>query len=368
MKLLMISGDRRVAAGEACAFLDTLTELHTHFERIDILCPRVQAPNHVRSLLGNVYVHASTKGLLLQPSFILKKGRELFNEHQHDVMTVHDYPPFYNGLGARRLIKKTGMPAVLEIHHIVGWPRAASLSEWIGRWMSRLFLPAHCRKFSAVRVVSRATKDVLLSWGVPPACLHIVPSMYLDHTEIEQVLHTPKRFDFAFCARLVPNKGLIAVIEAMALLPAATLVIVGDGPMRKQAEERVRALHLEDRVMFTGWLPTHVDVLHAVASARIFIMNSTSEGGPRSAVEAMALGLPILTTSVGLMPELVTDGVQGFFVDGSAKAIKTKAEVLLQDAARVASMGREAAKVMHRFEKSAAVTMYAEFLQSFARL
>lgn len=367
MKLLMISGDRRVAAGESCAFLETLTELHTHFDRIDIICPRVHGANHVRSLLGNVYVHASTKSLLFQPSFILRKGRELFAAHQHDVMTVHDYPPFYNGLGARRLMKKTGIPAVLEIHHIVGWPRAASFSEWIGRAMSRWFLPSHCTAFRAVRVVSTVTKDVLVTWGVAPACLRIVPSMYLDHAEIEQVLHTPKRYDLAFCARLVPNKGLIAVIDAVASMPTATLVIVGDGPMRKQAEERVRALRLEERVTFTGWLPTHVDALKAVASARIFVMNSTSEGGPRSAVEAMALGLPILTTSVGLMPELVQDGVQGFFVDGSAKDLAMKTEVLLQDAALVASMGRTAMQVMDRFEKKSAVKMYADFLQSFAR-
>lgn len=363
-KLLMISGDRRTAAGVEGAFYETLKELHRHFERIDVLCPRITGDQHVRSLFGNVYFHPASRGLFWQPFFIARMGKKFVKAHGHDVVTIHDYPPFYNGFGARRLLKKTGIPAALELHHLVGWPRAASFSEWIGRVMSRFILPSHCKAFSAVRVVNHITKDILSRWGVDTRNVQIVPSMYLDLDAISHAASTPKTYDLAFAARLVANKGLTAVLDALALLPNVTLLIVGDGPEREAATERIRALGLEDRVTCTGWLPTHADVLRAIASARVFVMNSSSEGGPRSAIEAMALGLPLLTTKVGLMPEVVQDGVHGFFVDGTAQNLAVKAEVLLQDQARINSMSAACKAATGVFEKAAAIRVYADFLKS----
>lgn len=362
MKLLMISGDRNVVAGTACAFSDTLAELHTHFERIDILCPRVEAMPQVRVLHGNVYLHPASGSLLSQPSYILQKGRELWKAHRHDVMTVHDYPPFYNGIGARWLRKATGIPAILEIHHIVGWPKAASVSEYIGRVLSRMFLPSHCQKFEAVRIVNATVKNVLASWGVPEKILRIVPSFYLDHELLQSSKHQPKTHDLVFCSRLVSNKGLLSVLGALEHLPDATLLVIGDGPLRAQAEKRAKAFGA--RVTFTGWLPTHADVLRALSSGKIFVMNSASEGGPRVALEAMALGLPILATRVGVLPDIVQDGVNGMFTDATPKDIAGKARILLGDPARCTAMGREAEKVTRQFEKKAAICAYADFLKS----
>lgn len=362
MKLLMISGDRNVVAGRACAFSETLAELPAHFERIDILCPRVKATPQVRVLHGNVYLHPASGSLLSQPSYILQKGRELWKAHRHDVMTVHDYPPFYNGIGARWLRKATGIPAVLEIHHIVGWPKAASVSEYIGRVMSRMFLPSHCQQFDGVRVVNGTVKQVLASWGVPEKMLRIVPSFYLDHELLQASKHQPKTHDLVFCSRLVSNKRLLPVLDALEHLPDATLLVIGDGPLRAQAEKRAKAFGA--RVKFTGWLPSHADVPRALASGKIFVMNSASEGGPRVALEAMALGLPVLATRVGVLPDIVQDGVNGMFTNGTPQDIAAKAGMLLADPARSAAMGREAEKVTERFEKKTAIRAYADFLKS----
>ncbi|MBP7114435.1 MAG: glycosyltransferase family 4 protein [Candidatus Peribacteraceae bacterium] len=365
MKLLMISGDRSVAAGKSGAFSETLKELHQHFERIDILCPRIQAEQQVRVVHGNVYLHPATGGLVSQPSYILQKGRELYNVHHHDVMTVHEYPPFYNGIGARWLKKATGIPAVLEIHHIIGWPKASSVTEFIGRVLSTKFLPSHAQAFNAVRTVNSTVKSLLSGFGVPENKIVIVPSFYLDHELISASKNQPKTFDLVFCARLVDNKGLMPVIDAMALLPSSRLLIIGDGPLRKKAE--ARAQQFGSRVTFTGWLPTQADVLKSVASGKIFVMNSFSEGGPRSALEAMALGLPILATHVGVMPDVLVDGVNGMYIDGTAKDLAAKVTALQANPERIAAMGVEAEKVAQRFEKHAAVRAYADFLKSFAR-
>ena len=57
MNLLMITGDRSLAAGRQGAFYNTLEELHKHFERIDVICPRVPTERFSMSVFGNVHVH-----------------------------------------------------------------------------------------------------------------------------------------------------------------------------------------------------------------------------------------------------------------------------------------------------------------------
>lgn len=368
MKLLMISGDRTVAAGKSGAFSETLKELHTHFERIDILCPRVFTDQQVRVIHGNVYLHPANGGLLSQPSFILRKGKELYNTHHHDVMTVHEYPPFYNGIGARRLKKAIGIPAALEIHHIVGWPKASSYREYIGRIFSRLFLASHTKHFEAVRVVNETVKNLLIMWGVAPEKIHVVSSVYLNHRYLSVTQDRKKLYDLTFCARLVENKGLLETIEAIKLLPGRRLQIIGDGPLKKRAGERIESLGLTSRVDITAWLGTEEDVFIAMALGKVFVMNSKSEGNPRVAIEAMALGIPVLATKVGIMPDVIEDGVNGMFTDGTAKDIAKKAEALLLDDERIASMGAKAALVTQRFEKKAAIRAYADFLKSFTRV
>jgi len=367
-KLLMISGDRSMLRpNHQSAFLLMLEEFRHHFERIDIICPRgIVALHEPRMLHQNVFVHASNSSRLLHPFFIRTKGAELFSRFHHDVMTVHEYPPFLNGIGARMLKREIGIPMVMEIHHIVGCPHAASISEYIGRWMTRMFIASHSRSFDAVRVVNRAVQSQLVSFGVSTEKILVVPSVYLDHAVLDAATNEEKKYDMVFAARLVENKGLMAVIDAVAEMPEKTLLIVGDGPLKKDAEAHVRAHGITSRVTFTGFIPDAVDYAKAVASGRIFLMNSKSEGNPRVAVEAMALGLPIIATKVGIMPDIVKDGENGLFTDGTAVDVTTKAMVLLADLALIQQMGERAREVKNCFEKKSAIKNYAEFLNGIA--
>lgn len=367
-KLLMISGDRSMLRpNHQSAFLLMLEEFRHHFERIDIICPRgIVALHEPRMLHENVFVHASNSGRFLHPFFIRTKGVELFMAHHHDVMTVHEYPPFFNGIGARMLNRVIGIPMAMEIHHIVGCPHAASISEYIGRWMTRMFIASHSRFFDAVRVVNRAVQSQLVGFGVSKEKISVVPSVYLDHAVIDAAMNKEKAYDMVFAARLVENKGLMAVIDAVSEMPEKTLLVVGDGPLKKDAEAHVRAHGITSRVTFTGFIPDAVDYAKAVASGRIFLMNSKSEGNPRVAVEAMALGLPVIATRVGIMPDIIEDGKNGLFTDGTAKDIAAKASVLLSDVSLIERMSARAREVKNLFEKKSAIKNYAEFLKSFA--
>ena len=162
-----------------------LEEFSKHWERIDVITPSVLTHNspfdsaqgkQLITHFSNIFFHPSPHGLWYQPFWIAKKGTELIATHKHDVTTVHEYPPFYNGIGAHWLRKKTGIPGVLEIHHIVGYPVASSFTEQIGALLSRLWLKTDASRFSAVRTVNAEVKNTLTQWGVPADHISVVPS------------------------------------------------------------------------------------------------------------------------------------------------------------------------------------------------
>ncbi len=367
MNLLMISGDRSVLAGKQGAFHATLSELIRHWDRIDVICPRAESATEDASSIDGVFFHPSPYPLLLQPAWIVKKGRELHAKIGFGVMTVHEYPPFYNGIGASMLASQTGLPYAIEIHHIVGYPKAASCAEWIGRWMSRLYLGMDSKQAAGVRTVNGDVKNTLVRWGIPESKIEVVPSLYLDSTLLKPDPSIAKRYDIAFCARLVANKGLLNLIRAVGTIPHATLLVIGDGPEQYPAKRLVRELKLDERVTFVGWLPTATDVIQAMQSARIFVMNSRSEGGPRVALEAMACGLPVVSTCVGTMPDVIVDGENGVYTTGDPVDLAEKVQRLLKDAALRERLGAAAVRVIDRFEKRALVERYAEFLKGVGR-
>jgi len=369
MNLLMISGDRSVLSGKRGAFWYTLEAFSKHWGRIDIICPYVDIDTSnpdTLTFFGNVHFHPSPqKSLWSQPAWILKKGMQLHALFHHNVMTVHEYPPFYNGIGARKLLKRMKIGSVLELHHLVGYPDPASLTERIGRMLSRLYLPFEIRSFDVVRTVSKPAAERLLSWKVQKSKVSVVPSFYLDH-QVFAALQQPakKQYDVAFCGRLVENKGLDTLLRAIAKRPRITLLVIGDGPERKRCEELARQLDISERVEFRGWLAEQDDVLRTLMNAKVFVMNSLSEGGPRIALEAMACGLPVVVTKVGVMPDVIEDGKSGLFTSGTPDNLIVMIERLLQDEALRIQMGQEAKGVLQRFEREKLIANYARFLQS----
>lgn len=371
MNLLMISGDRSVLMGKRGAFWYTLEAFSKHWGRIDIICPYVDMDTSnpdALTFFGNVYFHpCPEKGLIKQPAWIFKKGQKLHELFHYNVMTVHEYPPFYNGLGAMMLMRSLKIGSVLEIHHLVGYPVPADRKERMGRMLSRMFLPYEIPSYDAVRTVSKSTAERLLSWKVKKSKVSVVPSFYLDHrlfASIEQPMH--RQYDVAFCARLVPNKGLDALLHAIAKRPRVTLLVIGDGPERAKCEALAKKLDISERVEFRGWLSSQEDVLRALMSAKIFVMNSLSEGGPRIALEAMACGLPVIATKVGVMPDVIEDGKNGLFTTGNPEDLIVKIDALLGDSILRDTMGKQAKGVLERFEREKLIANYARFLQSVA--
>jgi glycosyltransferase involved in cell wall biosynthesis len=114
-------------------------------------------------------------------------------------------------------------------------------------------------------------------------------------------------------ARLVPVKKMETLVNAAVLLTdlAVQFLIVGDGQERRRLEAMVNEVGQSDRFIFTGH---QKDPFPWISAMNVGVLCSESEGFPQAILEYMAVGIPVVASSVGGIPELMVDGETGFLV------------------------------------------------------
>jgi glycosyltransferase involved in cell wall biosynthesis len=143
--------------------------------------------------------------------------------------------------------------------------------------------------------------------------------------------------------RLRPEKAHGVLIEAVAELRRRGLdvgaLIVGDGPERARLETEISRLALQPHVHLAG---ATRDVRPYLATMDVFVVTSVTETFSNAALEAMASGLPVVSSAVGGMPELVAFGGGVTYRSGDVKELADRLEDLLRDPRKRADMGQEA--------------------------
>jgi glycosyltransferase involved in cell wall biosynthesis len=151
----------------------------------------------------------------------------------------------------------------------------------------------------------------------------------------------PGRSPVRICsvARLEAPKDHATLLQALAGLrsEAWELDLVGDGPLESSLRRQAAALGIAGRVRFLGYQPDPASVL---AGAQLFVLSSRSEAFPRSVLEAMRAGLPVVASAVGGVGEAVIDGVTGLLVPpGSPEALSAAIGELIRSAPRRQQLG-----------------------------
>ena len=149
-------------------------------------------------------------------------------------------------------------------------------------------------------------------------------------------------------ARLYVTKGLTYLLEAIAQVkkkhPETQFRVHGDGPLRQELLEYARQLGLDGNQIFVGAF-THDELPQIMSKTDIFAMASILEGQPLAVVEAMAYGCPIVTTSVGGIPELIDDGINGLLCEPrDPNCLAQKINTLIEDPELRAKLGSAARK------------------------
>ena len=265
---------------------------------------------------------------LIRGNFYSAIGREerelleLFRQKKPDVLLCN-----FGDIAMRMLppARAAGIPLVAYFHGDFSFIRI----RWY-RWS--LYRCMH--HFAAIVVVTEAERQWLIEHGYPKERITYIPC----GAPTDVFKPDPKRNDdllrFVIVCRLAKEKGCDISIEAFSRIapsfPKARLEIFGDGEERANLEDQVKRLKLSDKVTFHGYID-EAALARKLPLHDIFLQHSlVKEGSPVSIAEAMACGLPVVSTPVGGISDQVDSGRTGYLVaqhdvEGMAEAMKALA-------------------------------------------
>jgi glycosyltransferase involved in cell wall biosynthesis len=263
--------------------------------------------------------------------------------HTHDARTGLLVRPQAPLRGVRSVHTYHGLPDELAMQVAPANGSPPEPARTPGGWLAGLgkgHVPAEglLSRLGAVVAPSRAIAGFIAAHGVPPRRIHVIPyGIDVQRAEPESTGDPPV---VGVSAILTYRKGIDVLLESCARIELPMrLEIYGDGPLRGELESQAERLGVGAE--FHGF---HDDLRERLRGFDVFVLPTRGDNLPVSILEAMAQALPVVSTRVGGVPELVEHGVTGLLVEpddpeGLAGALTT----LLADPALRASCGRAAA-------------------------
>lgn len=316
----------------------------------DVIACAPDAPPDVRAglaALGARYRHIPLARAGLNPLADLRTLRALrilFREEQPErVLAYTAKPVVYACLAAQR----SGRPPV---HAMItglgyGFGGLSRRQRLIGTIVQNLYRMA-LRRAAGVMFQNPDDRDLFVAAGLAPPSL---PVTLINGSGVDLAAYPPSPLPdepvFLLIARLLADKGLReyqrAARRLKARYPQARFLLAGDldpNPMSIGAAE-LASWQTDGAIEYLGHLD---DVRPAFAAARVYVLPSYREGTPRTVLEAMAMGRPIVTTAAPGCRETVVDGVNGFLVPvRDDLALEAALERFILDPSLAERMGRE---------------------------
>jgi D-inositol-3-phosphate glycosyltransferase len=296
---------------------------------------------------GYRIVRARTLGVVWNTPLDTGVGR-LARTLPADIVHMH-YPPPMTGYFAARGLRGRPVPVCLTYHCDLYLP--GPVGRLATALYERVFLPSTLKRVD--RFIVHTESYGRTSAALRGRRLEVIPSSVdlerfrPDHggAEVRAMLGLTDKRVLAFTGRLVPHKGLDALLRALPDLPGdVVLMVVGRGPTLPGLTATAARLGVEDRIRFCpnvsdGDLPKF---LHA-ADVFVFPSQNRLEGFGLAVAEAMAAGLPAVIADMPGVREVIEPGVEGLLVEPLIPAdIAAKVRVLLDDPALRTRMGAAA--------------------------
>jgi len=177
--------------------------------------------------------------------------------------------------------------------------------------------------------------------------------------------------NFLFVGRIHESKGFDVLIRAfetvVATFPEAELEIIGDGPNRDELNQSISESEYRNNITFHGHVP-HERIKDHYVDADIFVLPSViRENCPLTILEAMGVGLPVITTNFGGQQELVDDRMTGFLVvPNSAGSLATAMSSLCKDPYQIRRMSQNVSNKASQFSRTQHVNRVENLLESYA--
>ena len=220
-------------------------------------------------------------------------------------------------------------------------------------------------------VPSEYLKKIVKQWGVDEIKINVIYNA-VEFKNIEPASKPNNERWLVSVGRLTPWKGMSALIDVLKILnikylPAGRqdliLNIIGEGVENENLKSKIKDLKLENKVRFLGKLP-HDEVMSYVKSADIFVLNTGYEGLSHTVLEAMNLGVPIITTNVCGNPEVVENNKTGLLVEYNNKEqIKRAILKLLNNGELRGKLVNNAKQSLVKFNKQEMIKNTIEILK-----
>jgi 1,2-diacylglycerol 3-alpha-glucosyltransferase len=264
---------------------------------------------------------------------------------------VHSHSPFLlGGLGVW-IARTLKLPLVFTYHTLYAeYAHYAPLVGELTRPFIVAYTTAYCNRCDRVLVSVPSLVDVLRSYGVRTR-IDVAPSVGVNPEEFARPASGTVRAWFRipddavmllFVGRLGREKGLPLLLDAVAGLPSHVwLLLVGDGPERRDLEGQAKRLGLRERVVFAGE-QDHAHVVDALLASDLFVFPSQTETLGLAVLEAMAAGRAVVAVHGGSIPEIVREGETGRVVPPDPTAMRQAIAGLVSDPELRRTMGTRA--------------------------
>lgn len=321
MKILQVAYKSTISGGEKVLF-DLATSLKERGHDVSVICPDPgQLPDELRK------VGIETTIIPFHKTYDIRAARRLaqfITREQIEVLHSHSMLTNIVSRVAGRLAR---VPVSVSTEHLtMELGRGGRSGEIIERLKARYYriLDNYTSRYNQqVIAVSNAVRDDLVEQGIPTSRITVIQNG-INIPDINPTARDRIRLDLGIkpgetvigaVGRLSPQKDyptlLRAFKEVESSCPEAILLIAGDGYLRDNLEKLTDELGIRERVKFLGY---RSNVLEVVSSFDIYALSSLWEGLPLAVLEAMAMGKPVVATSVPGTQEAVNEGETGFLV------------------------------------------------------
>lgn len=277
---------------------------------------------------------------------------------------IHIQTPFIAHYAGVRLARRLGVPTVLTYHtyfeeylfyYIRFLPR--SLLRWSVRHLSR----RQCGQVDAVVVPTQAFDAVLKSYGVPG-------QRYINPTGIDLTRFghggdgarfkqqrgiDPLRPSLVFVGRIVHEKNIDFLLKVVThikrTLPEILFILAGEGPAEAHLRQEVRRLGLDDNLHFVGNLHTLHELFDCYCAGNVFIFASRTETQGLVLLEAMALGVPVVSTARMGTCDILAPGLGALVSEESVEEFAEKVVRILRDEALAQRLSEEGKAYVHHW-------------------
>lgn len=229
-------------------------------------------------------------------------------------------------------------------------------------------IPKKLTKLNKFNLISNseAAKKLYIKKGFPENKINVIPNgidvAYFSKGNKNKII---KEFSLkgktiiGIVARLVKEKNHEMLLECFAKLTEMNknlkLLIIGDGPERKNLEKKANELKIKNNVIFTGNRRDIRDFLHTMD---IFVLPSKSEGWPNVVGEAMAAGLPVIAFPAGDIPEIINNNVTGIISEPNKDSFLKHLNCLITNESKRKKLSINAKKYINKFKINNMVKFY----------